>query len=805
MKKHARVVIIGGGSLGVNLLYHLTEEGWNDVILIEKGELTSGSTWHAAGLCPNFNGNHTLSKIHEYTIKLYNEILPAKTGLPSSFHQCGSLRVGYTEVEEQWFRNVLSRSHNIGCEMRFISKEEALAINPVMCFDQARTILYTPNDGHVDPTSVVMPLSQLARDQGAEIIRFNRVIDIKIRPGGEYEVITETDTIIAEHVVNAAGCFAPEVGRMVGLHVPLINLEHQYLVTEDHSQLAQLNKELPVTRDSTAAAYIRQEGQGLLVGPYETRGAKPWALDGMDWSFDRELFAGDLVRLMPWLERCMELVPIFQEVGVKTVINGPITHTPDDNFLVGPAIGLRNFWNLCGASIGIAQGGIGKYLAQWMVYGQTELNMASLDSRRFSTWADKNYCITRAIESYERMYASTAPNENRPHGRPIRVSPLHTVLAQQRAVHVVNTGFEKPAWFMTDMVRGETHNWAHSEAHAAVAEECAAVQHQCGIIDLSGTAKFRISGPDTHAFLDKLSSNRLPIRDGRMALTLLHAPAGGIIAEQTITRISDNDYILMGAIGSQYKDYQWLQCHSDGYDVCIDDLTETWGGVLLTGPAARDILQQCTTEPLDNQSFPWLSCKMIQVDSAQVLAMRVSYAGELGWELHMPTWQLISIYESLQYHGQPMGLKNFGGQALNSMRMEKMYRAYGNEFTEEISGLEAGMERFMDLSRNFIGADNIRQRQASGIKSQLAYLVFDDQLPAECFGNEAVFVAGQLTGIITGGAYGHRIGKSLAFAYLKPEHCKPGQALTVETSLGTRSCHVAKDAIYDPSNDRIKS
>ncbi len=266
LQSHARVVIIGGGSLGVNLMYHLTEEGWTDVVMIEKGELTSGSTWHAAGLCPNFNGNHTLSKIHDYTIELYDKILPAKTGLPSSFHKCGSLRVGYTEVEEQWFRNIMSRAHNIGCEMRWVSKEEAKAINPVMNFDGARCILYTPNDGHVDPTAVVMPLSQLARENGAKISRFNRVTDINILPQGGYEVITEQGNIIAEHVVNAGGCFAPEVGRMVGVHVPIINLEHQYLVTEDHPELAALVKELPVTRDSTAAAYIRQEGNGLLVG-----------------------------------------------------------------------------------------------------------------------------------------------------------------------------------------------------------------------------------------------------------------------------------------------------------------------------------------------------------------------------------------------------------------------------------------------------------------------------------------------------------------------------------------------------------
>ena len=805
MKSHAQVVIIGGGSLGVNLMYHLTQEGWTDVVLVEKGELTSGSTWHAAGLCPNFNGNHTLSNIHEYTIKLYDEILPEKTGLPSSFHKTGSLRVGHNEVEEQWFNNIISRANHIGCEMYFVSKEEASIINPMMDFDKARNILYTPNDGHVDPTTVVTQLAQLSKKAGAKVSNFNRVIDINILPTGEYEVITELGNIIAQHVVNAGGCFSPQVGAMIGSYVPLVNLQHQYLITDNHPDIAALTKELPVTRDSIAASYIRQEGSGFLIGPYETRGSKPWALDGVDWSFDRELFEGDLERLMPWLERCMDIFPLFKEVGISTVINGLITHTPDDNLLVGPAKGLRNFWNLCGASIGIAQGGIGKYLAQWMVHGQTELNMASLDSRRFDTWADKTYCTTRAIESYERMYAYAAPNENRPHGRPIRVSPLHTLLSQKGAIHTVNTGFEKPSWFTTDKIRDESLSWAHTEAHDAIMQECKAVQNSCGITDISGTAKFRITGKDAFEFLDKLSCNKLPSKDGRIGLTLFHAPKGGIIAEQTISRINKEHFLLMGAIGSEVKDYQWLEWHSDEYDVNIENITESWGGLLLTGPNARKILAQCTHEDLSNNAFSWLSCRMIQIDSAQVFAMRVSYAGELGWELHMPSWQLISIYESLMEMGEEFGLKDFGGQAFNSMRLEKMYRAYGAEFTEEISALEAGMERFLDLNRDFIGADNIRERMSSGIKTKLAYLIFDDQIPAECFGNEAVFSDGELTGIITSGAYGHRVGHSIAFAYLKTEHCNDGASLTVETSLGSRSCHVSMNASYDQTNEKLCS
>ncbi len=800
MKSHARVVIIGGGSLGVNLLYHLTKEGWTDIALVEKGELTSGSTWHAAGLCSNFIGNHTVAQIHDYTIKLYNEILPEETGEDSNFHQTGSIRVGFTKAEEQWFKNLESRSKNIGFDFNIISKQEAEKLNPFMDFSKARTIVSTPNDGHVDPTSVVMPLSRLAREKGAEVNRYTQVVEINNLPSGEWEVVTDKGTIIAEHVVNAAGCFAREVGAMVRTDVPLTNLEHQYLVTENHPDIEALDFELPVCRDSYTSSYIRQEGRGFLVGPYEMWGSKPWALNGMDWAFDRELFAPELDRLMPFLERCFELTPKFKEVGVKTVVNGPITHTPDDNILAGPVAGLNNFWNLCGASIGIAQGGVGKYVAQWMVHGQTEINMAPLDTRRFGAWADKKYCRIKAIESYEEMYAVGAPNVNRPHGRPSRTSPLYVRLLEQGAIHGAVQGYEKPLWFQTGTIRKESLSWSHTEAHEVVAEECKAVQESVGVIDLSGSSKYDISGPDAFAFLDKLSCNKIPGKDGRLGLSLFHSPNGGIMCEMSITRLAENHYYLVSAIGSEHKDLHWMESNAEGFDVKIENMTDELSSLLITGPKSREVLQSMTEEDLSHKAFPWLSAKEIQIDSAMVRVLRVSYAGELGYELHMPSYQLLSIYDSMWRKGEDFGIRNFGGYAFNSMRMEKMYRAYGNEFTEEISGFEAGMERFIDTSRDFIGRDNLKQRQEDGYAIELAYLAFDDEQPCECFGNEAVYHNGELIGLTTGGAYGHRVGKSLAFAYIKPSLINQGLEVTIDTSAGTRTAHIEMDAIYDPEN-----
>lgn len=805
MKEHAQVVVIGGGSLGVSLLYHLSKEGWTDTLLIEKGELTSGSTWHAAGLVSNFIGNHTVAKIQQASIELYTKTLPEETGDPSPFHQCGSLRIGYTKLEEEWFKNLASRAANVPCEFNIISKAEARELNPLMNFDGARIIVSTPNDGHVDPTSVVMPMSQLAKANGATISRFNRVVDINLLPSGEWEVVTEKGTVRAEHVVNAAGCFAPEVGAMVGVTVPIINLEHQYLVTDPHPEVEKLDFELPVCRDSYSNAYIRQEGKGFLVGPYETWGSKPWALNGMDWAFDMELFAGDLERLMPFLERSMELTPTFSEVGVRTVVNGPITHTPDDNVLAGPQAGLRNFWNLCGSSIGIAQGALGKYMAQWMIYGETELNMASLDSRRFGAWADKNYCITKAIESYEVMYTAMGVTEARPVGRAKRISPLYAMLAEKGAKYGVAQGYEKPLWFATESVRSEEPHWSVSQAHDVVAEECAAVRDHAGIIDISGAATFMVTGKDATAFLNKLSCNKLPAKDGRLSLTLFHGPNGGIMTEQSITRISEEEYLLVGPIAGEHRDLHWMQTHADGFDVTIDNQTDDMGGVLLTGPKAREILQAISTSDLSHAAFPWLSTQIIQCDSADVRAIRVSYAGELGYELHMPVWQLPSIYESLFRVGAEHGLRDFGGYAFNSMRMEKMYRAWGSEFTEEITGVEAGMDRFIDTSRDFIGVEVVREREANGGDIQLAYLAFDDDLACECYGNESVFHNGEHAGLTTGGAYGHRVGYSLAFAYIKPDLLKQGVELEVQTTLGMRKAHVEMDAVYDPKNEKLRS
>ena len=805
MKSHVRVLIIGGGSLGVNLLYHLTQAGWTDIALVEKGALTSGSTWHAAGLCPHFNGNPTLSHIHAYTTRLYDDILPAATGEPSVFHKTGSLRLGFSQTEAAWFTQLQSHARYVGAEFHLIGRDDARRLNPFMDFSKAHVIAYTPADGHVDPTAVVMPLARLARRHGAEIYQHNRVLAINALASGDWQVITEQGALVAEHVVNAAGCFAPQIGAMVGATVPLVNLEHQYLVTESHPDFADLDHELPVCRDAYSCAYIRQEGQGFLVGPYETRGAKLRFADGLDWAFDRQLLDADLERILPWLERCYELTPRLADCGVKTVINGLITHTPDDNLLVGPQAGLRNFWNLNGASIGIAQGGVGRYLAQWMVHGQTEIDMAPLDSRRFGPWADKPYQRIKAVESYHTMYEVATPNTQRPQGRPQRSGPLYARLLDKGAVYGVVSGYEKPLYFMTTEVGRETPAWGHSEAFPAVRAECLAVRDAAGITDLSGAGRYHVTGPDAAALLNRLSSNTLPRITGRMVLTLFHTPNGGIVTEMTVTRLSEQRFYLNGPLVNEQRDLDWMQRHSDGFDVDIRNVTATTGALLLTGPKAREILQPLTDTPLSTSAFRWLSAQPIRINDSDVLALRVSYAGELGWELHAPAHQLPAIYDALWRQGADLGLKDFGGYALNALRYEKAYRAYGHEFNETVSGVETGMQRFIDTRRDFLGRDELQRRLANGVTRQLGYLVFDDDLPCECHGNESVLRDGAVIGVTTGGAYGHRVNRSLALALLNTGTADIGDPVTVLTALGERRARLATMPIYDPDNRRLRA
>ena len=806
IQSHAKLVVVGGGILGVSLLYHLTKEGWKDIVLIEKGELTSGSTWHAAGQCPHMVGSYNLAKVHLHSTKLYKE-LEKETGQATGFHECGSLRLAYKKEDLDWFHYVKGIMDNVGSPAEIISTEEIRKVHPFIKLDGIIGAFHTPEDGHTDPTSTTNAMAKGARNGGAKIYRKNRVTDIKLLPSGEWKVFTENGDITCEHVVNAAGSFCPEVGAMVGLNnVPSINMIHHYLVTESHPEIEKLKKELPVTRDPESSAYLRQEGKGLLIGPYE-RDAKPWALDGMDWKFDMELLEPELDRIEKHLEIGMNRIPEFKDVGIKKIICGPITHTPDDNFFAGPAPGLKNFWMACAASVGIAQGGgIGKYLAQWIVYGDSEINMLEFDPRRYMSWTTKKYAVEKSTDQYTRMYFTPVPNESIEVGRPMKTTPIYKKLKDMGAVYLDTYGWEKPVWFAKPGTK-EEYSFKRSNAFPYVQKECENVHNNVGILDLSTFAKYEISGNDSEAYLNRLCANSIPKKEGNIILGHTLNNIARIQSELTITRLTNNKFYVLSSTASEIRDLDWFN-HNLNKDekVNIKNITKDYGVLVLVGPKSRNVLSQLTSESLDNKNFPWLKGKEIEINKVPVRALRINYMGELGWELHHPMSQMETLYNVVYEVGKKENIQNFGTYAVNSLRMEKAYRGWGAELTGEISLVESGMDRFFNLNKKnkFIGSDALRDKLQSGVDIKIVYLEVDVD-NADARGNEPVYHNNKIVGVVTSGSYGFRVKKSLAFAYVNSDLAQEGNEFLIGIQGQKRKAKVLGLPAYDHENKKLKS
>ena len=803
---HAKVAIIGGGIFGVSLLYHLTKEGWKDIVLLEKGELTSGSTWHAAGQCPHFVGSYNLAKVHYHSTELYKK-LEQETGQSTGWHGCGSLRLAYQQEDLDWFYYVKGILDNVGSPAKIISTQEITNIHPFIKLDGIIGALHTPEDGHTDPSSTTNAMAIGARNGGAKIYRHNRVIDIKSRPSGEWELITEKGNIICEHVVNAAGSYCPEVGHMVGLkNIPSINMIHHYLVTEEHPAIKKLKRELPVVRDPHSSCYLRQEGKGLLIGIYE-KDAKCWALDGMDWKFNMELLEPELDRLEEHLKKGMDRIPQFRDVGIKKMICGPITHTPDGNFLAGPAPGLKNFWMFCAASVGIAQGGgAGKYMAQWMTYGDADINMLEFDPRRYLSWAHKDYAIAKSIDEYKRMYVTPLPNEGLDVGRPIKKTPIYKKLKDQGAIYIDAFGWERPKWFAETGMQ-EKYSYKRSNAFPYVQKECEAVYNSVGVLDLSTFTKCEISGEGSEAFLNRLCANRIPKKDGSIVLTHMLNAKGRIQSELTITRLPNNLFYVLSSTASEIRDFDWFNRHvSEREKVNIKNVTQDYGVLILVGPKSRTVLSQLTSQNLNNNDFPWLKGKEILINKIPVRALRVNYVGELGWELHHPMDQMVSLYDAIYEVGKKENIVNFGTYAVNSMRMEKAYRGWGSELTGEISLVEAGMDRFFNVKKknNFFGAKALQEKVQSGVDIKLVYLDVDAD-NADAMGNEPIYHKNKIVGVTTSGSYGFRVKKSLAFGYVKSDLMNAGSELEIAIQGQRRKAKILDSAVYDQDNQKLKA
>jgi len=809
MNAQARVVIVGGGMMGVGLLYHLAEEGWTDVVLVEKGELTSGSTWHAAGQCPSFIGDYTMAMIHHHSNTLYPK-LEELTGQYTGWHGCGGIRLATTQAELEWFKHVSDIAKHIGVRMEVIGLDEIKRINPFVDTAGVLAGAWTLDDGHVDPAGTCNAMAKGATKMGATIIRENRVIDINLRPSGEWEVVTEQGTIVAEHVVNAAGCFARKVSQMVGSDVPIWNTEHQYFITEPIREFIEREEEMPVMRDPQASSYYRQEQNSALIGVYETEVAtEAWRSTGgiPPWESDSELFEADYDRVMPHLSKVMERMSIWEDVGIQRVVNGAISHTPDDNPLLGPAGGLRNFWLCCGASIGIAQGaGSGKFLAQWIVHGAADVNMTSLDPRRFGAYANDAYTADKAADAYMQMYALHIPGEEREAGRPNRTTPIYEKLIAKGCVHTEAFGWERPKWFSLDG-REEELSYCRNNVFEVVAQECRAVAERVGVLDLSSFAKFEVTGPDAESFLNRVFANRMARNNGGVRLAHLLNEAGRIQTEATITRISDECFYVLTGAAWEVKDFDAMtQSILDGEEVEVSNLTDDWGNLLVTGPRARDLLAKLTDADLTNASFPWLTAQEIEIAGVPCRALRVSYVGELGWELHHPMARMSELYDAVCEAGAEFGIADFGVYTVNSLRMEKCYRAIGADMTNEISPVEADLGRFVSMKKgDFVGRAAIERIRSEGVTQKLVYLEVD-AVDADCMGGEPIYADGRIVGVSTSGGYGHRTGKSLAFAYVAPEFTNIGTKVEVGILESRRPAVVIEsEPVYDRENERLKA
>ncbi|MBL8670201.1 MAG: GcvT family protein, partial [Alphaproteobacteria bacterium] len=699
MRTQARAVVIGGGVVGASTLYHLAKKGWSDVVLVERRELTSGSTWHAAGLLPLFNLSYSVGQIHKYSVALYRT-LTAETGQEVGFRQVTNIRLASRPDRMDEFRHYAGVAQTIGVDVRFLTPSQVKEAWPLCDVSGLIGAIQHPDDGYIQPADLTQALAKGARARGAEIYRNTTVTAIERRPSGDWLVRTDKGDIACEHVVSASGNFARQTGRMVGLDIPVIPVEHQYIVTEPHPAIVARRKagqpEMGVLREPDASWYMREENGGLLLGPYE-KGAPCCYVDGPSADAEYELFQEDLDRLGPHIESAIARVPAFGEAGIKKVYNGAICYTPDGSPIVGPAWGIRNFWLNEGHSFGVtAAGGAGWQLAEWIVEGEPSVDMMGVDPRRFGPYAGRGYLRQKNEEAYANVFTVHYPNEERPAARPLKQAPCYDRLKALGGVFGQRYGWERPLWFAPKGVEAkDVWSFRRSADFAHVGAECRHVHEKVGLLDMTAFAKFEVTGPGAAAWLDGLFANKLPRSDGRIALCHMLTRNGGVRAEFTVLREAADRFYLVSAGALERHDHDTIAklLPADG-SVRLDKVTTQVGVLVVAGPLARDVLQPLTDWDLSSKAFPWLTAKPINVGAAEARAMRVNFVGELGWELHHPIEMQNYIFDQLMESGRRHGIRPFGTRAMDSLRLEKSYRLVPQELSIEYAALESGLDRF---------------------------------------------------------------------------------------------------------------
>ena len=806
MQTTARAVVIGGGVVGCSVLYHLAKFGWTDSVLLERDELTSGSTWHAAGGMHTINGDPNVAKLQKYTIDLYKEI-EELSGQPTGLHLTGGVMLAATEARFDWLKNTVAKGRYLGIDAKIITPERAHELMPLLdpsCFVGA---LETVVDGHLDPSGTTQAYAKAARKLGANIERFTKVEELIQNPDGTWRVITNRGEIHAEHVVNAGGLWAREVGHMVGREHPVLAMEHMYLITEDMPEVAAINKstgkEVLHAIDFDGELYLRQERGGMLMGTYEKAG-KAWSEHTTPWTFGHELLQPDIDRIAPSLEVGFKHFPAFQNAGIKKIVNGPFTFAPDGNPLIGPVRGLQGYWCACGVMAGFSQGGgVGLALANWMIHGDPGMDVWAMDVARFGDWASKAYTNAKVKENYARRFSIRFPNEELPAGRPLKTSPLYDRLKARGAQFGAAAGLEVPLWYAPEGVRDE-FSWYRSTDFDTVAAEVTAVRTQVGLIETTGFAKYTVSGPGARAWLDGLLASKIPAQ-GRMTLAPMLKHDGRLIGDFTLADLGAEGFLIIGSGLAEDYHMRWFQQHlpSDG-SVSIVAHGAGLAGLAIAGPRAREVLAAVTTADLSTAKFRFMDIKRIPVGMASALVGRVSYTGDIGYEIWCEPAYLVHIFDALMAAGEPHGIRLFGSRALNSLRLEKAYGSWAREYRPIYGPLEAGLDRFVayDKPADFIGKQAARREKETGGRLRLRCFVVD-VTDADVIGDEPIWHGEKVVGWVTSGGYAHASKLSVAMGYVSRELADEAEGWTIEILGVRRTARLQPKPLFDADAKRL--
>jgi len=803
MKASARAVVIGGGVVGASTLYHLARIGWTDVLLLEKSELTSGSTWHAAGGMHTFNGEANISRLQKYTIDLYREI-EALSGQSCGLHPNGGLMLAATPGELDSLRLICSRARYLGMETEMISLEEARNFNPLIDASHFIGALWRADGGHCDPSGTTHAYVKAARQLGASVERFTRVLSLGQRRDGTWDVVTDKGTVHAEHVVNCAGLWAREIGHMVGIELPVLAMEHHYLLTEDLPELEGRENEIVNTTDYAGEIYLRQERGGALIGTYEPHGLV-WSPLKTPEDFSMQLLPEDFERLAPYFEVGFRHFPALGRVGIRKAVNGPFTFAPDGNPLVGPVRGVRNFWVACAVMAGFSQGGgIGLVLSRWMAESDPGQDIISMDVARFGAFATPKYTSLKVPENYSRRFRLAYPNEELPAARPVRRSPIYDRLQAAGAVMGANFGLENALWFApAGVAPTETPTYRRSEAFPVVRAECQAVRKTVGLYETSNYGKYEVAGRGARAWLDRVFASRIP-KPGRFALAPMLNPAGRIMGDLSIACLADDRFLIVGSGFAEEFHLRWFWLAAPAADVSVRSAASTLNGVSIAGPKSRQLVQRLVRDDLSPSAFKLFQVRETAVGFAPAILTRAGFTGELGYEIWTTPDYFASLYDDLWDAGRELGLVHFGGRALSSLRLEKAYGSFNKDFRPDYTPGETGLDRFVDFSKpDFTGRAAALAERAAGAQRRFVVMEVADA-DADVVGYESIMKDGAAVGYVTSGAYGHCVGKSLAAGYVPSALAREGARFEIDILGEMRAATVHLEPLYDPQGLRLR-